>query len=662
MNPPVSPGQPRPPQIPPLSAPVGDPKLSWLEEKLEEGKAFLAIQPGWGKISTAIDAVMSQDEGAESLESHNSLSRTRTNRIAKIFEDLTAMQTDTKPFWDYSVTNRKFEQHAQIYGKLATHWYQLRNIDLRWADVLRYYNVAGTGYLHIFWNPDIGDIDAIAEDPRKVIPISPAQNDSLEHCQGVVVLRDVPVNYIKDRYGVSVKAESDGSALTWVSKIRDAASEAVSPIWKWHKSTPAETDLPRIPTVCLKTCYLKDSRRNSLKDMGDEFIPGRDIEMGQWHEEPQADGSLKRVPSNNWSYLVKPGESLYPHRRMIVWVGQTELYDGPSFYWHDQFPVIKLTLNPVPWSWLGRAPLWDLLSLQSSLNKLLRVVDDHAAQVAEPGSIHDKNNVSKSTFDSFTTRRAGWKLRQNPLAGKGVQIINPPPLDAGIWEHIKWIMNEMSELSGTSDLQQVMGLKQIPATTTIESILNAQTPALRLRSRILEAFQRQVAMQFAYNATEFYTLTFRVNILGAGGIVLDDFDYDPGSLLPDYAHVDDYNSAGEITPEAMSRGPLPRYNRSQEFLRQFIFKITPGSLLNSAQMERTMIYFQLARAGIIDPITLMEQLNIPNIGVENLPPEVRTVLDRIAWCQANGLMMSVNPAGRKASGQESPRIVTKESA
>lgn len=79
-----------------------------------------------------------------------------------------------------------------------------------------------------------------------------------------------------------------------------------------------------------------------------------------------------------------------------------------------------------------------------------------------------------------------------------------------------------------------------------------------------------------------------------------------------------------------------------------------------------MLYFQLTRAGYMDPITLMEQLNIPNIGVETLPDDVRTVLDRLKWCQENGLTASVGPAGasaagRKASGQEAPRIVTKES-
>lgn len=303
--------------------------------------------------------------------------------------------------------------------------------------------------------------------------------------------------------------------------------------------------------------------------------------------------------------------------------------------------------------------MWDLLRLQTSLNRLLRVVDDHAAQVAQPGSVHDKNSVSRSQYDSFDTRRAGWKIYQNPLAGKGIQIVNPPPLDAAIWQHIEWIQNEMKELSGVADLQQMMQLKQLPSTSTVESILNSMTPALRLRSRILEAFTRNLAEQLAYNFTQFYTLPMRVTELGPGGVTQDDFDYDPGSLMPDFVHDKDYDTKGNITPEAFLRGPMPRYDRAREFLRRFVFKISPGSLLNAAQVEQKLIYLQLTRAGWMDIFTLWEVLGIPNIGV--LPDNVRTIPERLQYQASLNLQGDVNPAGRKASGQEMPRVVNKES-
>lgn len=646
------------PQLPPDPGNMSDVTLNWLNQKKEEGEAFLAAQPGWAQIQKSIDAIMSLDDndglGAINPTLRSGLSQTRTNRIAKIAEDIAAQLTDTKPFWDYSVANRRFEQHAEIYGKLATFWYQHRNIDLRLADAIKYYVVAGTGYVHLFWNQDIGDLDAIAEDPRNVIPVDPTGYESLESCRGVIVKKKVPTSYIRDKFGIEVKSETDGSNMTLLEKAYDTATQIVGPIWASIKNgNAASNQLPRIPTVWLYTAYLKDTRNNTRKDLGDRYT-GKPIEMGNFIEDP----GQGRIPADNWSYVVQPGAPLYPNRRMIQWVGTRKLIDQPSIYWHGQFPIIKLTLNPQPWSWLGKAPIWDLLSLQRSLNKLLRVVDDHAAQVAQPGAIMDKTNVSKSTYQSFNTRAAGYKIWQNPMAGKGIQVVNPPPLDQGIWEHIKWILEEMQQISGLTDMTQLMNLGQLPSNSTVESIMRAMTPAIRFRSRIMEAFTRTFAEQVAYNFTEFYTFVMRVTILGPGGITQDDFDFDPGTLMPDYVHTDDFDEGGNIKPQRILEGPLPKYNRAKEFLRRFAFKIQPGSLLSAAQTEQKLVYLMMWRGGIIDTYTLWEIFNVPNIG--NLPDGVRTVPQRIKWCQQNGLGGAVSPEGRKATAQEGPRVVMKE--
>ena len=636
----------------------------WLSSAITEAEEFITKQPNFNKIEESIKTIMSEDSNSAldipMVRNSGAVSTTRTNRLAKICEDLAALMTDTKPFWEFSSRNRKFEQHSAVFSDLATYWYQRRHIDQILADVIKWSVVAGTGYFHMFWNPEIQDIDAVSEDPRNVLPLRPTLMHTLEGCVGVAVKRRVPTAYILDRYGVAVAPDSQGSAL---QRAVDSISDIASPIWRNVENRKSRTTpkLQGIPSTTLYTCYLKDYSVNKS---------GKPRYMGKWYTdqenftEPITGIPIQRPvkkPENQWSYLVQPGDRLYPHGRMILKAGGKLLYDGPSYYWHDAFPVIKLTPVSYPWSWFGKAAAHDILPLSKSLNGVLRVIDDHANQVAQPGSIHDKNNVARTQFKNFDSRQPGYKIYQNPMAGKGIQIVNPPPLDNSIPEHRDWIVNEMGELSGIKDLSRMMDLKQLPSNSTVEQINNTMTPGIRARSRVLEAFQEQVAQNFLSNAAEFYTLDYLVAILGPGGILPDNFDFDPGSFVPDYIHAKDMNSQGGISTEALMRGPLPRYDRAKEFFRHFTFNVAPGSMLNSAQMERTLIFFQLSRAGVIDPITLMEQLNIPNIGVEQLPDNVRTILDRIQWCQQHGLMMNDSAAGRKASGQEPPRIKVSES-
>jgi hypothetical protein len=199
----------------------------------------------------------------------------------------------------------------------------------------------------------------------------------------------------------------------------------------------------------------------------------------------------------------------------------------------------------------------------------------------------------------------------------------------------------------------------MPSADSIEQIMESMSLSWRLRSRTIEVFVREFALQMAYNFAQFYTLPRRLTILGGEGITPQDFDFDPGSMVPDFVDPQDFEDAGHVSKEALDRGPLPRYDRAREFLRQFSFHIAPGSLLAASEIQRKLLYLQLARAGLLDRWTLLDTLGVPNVG--NPPSGASTITDRLMAEQEMGLSMSANPAGRKASGQTMPRLVTKES-
>jgi len=643
--------------------------MQFIQTAVEEGDAFLRSQEGYDKIDKVIAAIFNKTDTFKSSK----LSSTTVNHFARIALDLAAGMTDTRPFWEYRTHNHSLDKQVDIYGKLAQHWWTQRQADMRFVDAMKYDFAAGTAYLHVTWNPDIQDIELLVEDARDVLPIRPTSTMNLQDCMGVVIRREHTVNYLQNLYpkadSTKIRAEKDGSATRALGNTRYAriVEKLGSPFQHWMQSGETARQVPKIPTCTCYQTYLKDKTLNKT---------GKTVYMGEWHLGPSKPGFVKRLfrseledseercpqceegryphPLTNWSYAVKPGQPLYPNGRYIVSTNYGVLHDGPSIFWHGSvipFPIVKMTLDPFPWSWLGKAVGWDLLPLQESLNAATQVWDDHLQKIACPDVIADKNSVSRAELKKINPRQAGLKIRQNPLAGKGVLIQYPDSLPADFWQGTNFLIESMNTLSGVASVQSLMRLNQMPASDTIEQIMATMSPSVRLRSRCLEATIRELATILAYDFTQFYTLPMRLSILGSQGVTKEDFDFDPQTLIPDYIHKEDFDNSGNVTSEAIARGPKPRFDRAKELLRQMSFHIAPDSLIESAGTTEKLVYLNFFRAGAMDLWTVLDKFSIPNIG----EPPAGTIIERLQAQKDMGVEPEVSATGRKASAQKPPR-------
>jgi hypothetical protein len=107
------------------------------------------------------------------------------------------------------------------------------------------------------------------------------------------------------------------------------------------------------------------------------------------------------------------------------------------------------------------------------------------------------------------------------------------------------------------------------------------------------------------------TTSKRVAMLGEAALTLEDFDFDPNNLIPAL----EVGQPG-YTPELDAS--LPREQRAQFFHRLLTFRVAPNSLLAMDSAERKMTVLTLAREGMVDILTLLEALEIPNVG--QFPP------------------------------------------
>lgn len=612
--------------------------IQWCEEKLKRGITFVESQVGYDKIEAAINEIFSfEKSGSASYIPYVSsgLSKTRANLIAKVAEDVTAMLTDTRCFWNYTTSNPKYEAQCRLANKTAAQWYSNNNIDLRIGDVIRYYTVAGTGYAHIYYSRLLDDLILDALDPRNVFPVDPMSYHTVQTCKGVITRVPRTPDWVREEYGKIVAPDTGavGKFFGWIQRMIEGPGERGGPL---SKKSRADVPIPSTPTVFVNNLYLKDRRTNPKSTI---------VRMGPWEG---------NSPASPWSYEVKPGMPLYPFGRLVVWGARALLSDGPSPYWSNKFPLIKFTLNPWPMSWFGKAPLWDCIPLQNSITSNLRVIDDHAAQVAQPGAVADRN-VSKAEMSKLNTRAAGYKIKTNMASGKGITIVNPPPLDPLIWEAIKWCQDLMQKLSGTADPSEMANLGQIPSDDTIDSIMKAMTPGIRLRSRILEGCYKDLAEQFLYCHMEFDTLTKRVEMFGPQGATAEDFDYDPHTMIPDDVPDGDPGDIASSLTAMSSDNPRPLYVRAKAMLASFACKFDPSSLLNTAAQQDLMKYFLLAKMGYVSVFTLMEKMGIMNFA----PPSLVVPADEISRLQLQqqlGIGMIANAQGRKATDAAPPAM------
>lgn len=641
--------------------------LKWLNAAVLEGDAFLRDCDGYPLIQFCIDQITSKSQHAilESIERPEGLATTTINRFKKVHLELVAGMTDIRPFWDIRTFNNRFQQQAEIFSKLSEWWYTNTRADQEgMANAIRFASVGGSGYLHLNFDPlaaqGQGEIVASGRlDPRDVIPIRPYSFASIQHAQGVVIREEKTVNYTKDCYPefedyiVADRYNEIGNNLsdTKYGRIQAELNAKTGSLKDALFGDKSKLSIGRQPVLDLYTAYLVD---NSVNDTSDS------VEIGEWEDDPTWErpaGILgffekpARKASNNWSYLVKSGDKLYPRGRRVVFTRNLILSDGPNPYWHGMFPIIKLTLDDFPTTFLGLAPMWDLLSLQSSLDWNLRVIDDHNAQVAQPPVVGDPLSVGPNGLSNINTRKSGLKLLNNPL-GKGIEILQVYPLDQGIYAHVEMIKSEMDVLAGTDMLKQMAMLNQAPSPDTVERMMQAQSGIMRARSRSIEGFMSEFATQLMWDFSQFYTAKKKFTILGPRGNTPEDFDFDPGNMIPAFVHSEDFNEHGDLTMEALIRGPLPVYNRAKAVIQHMAYYVMPGSLLESSASERKMMALRMLGEGLLDLWTFGDIWGVPWYGEP--PAGANDVPSRLAAQQAMGIGPTARGPGAPPTGQKPP--------
>lgn len=666
----------------------GDPRvIGWILEAIDEGDRLNRADPSYDKIEKGMAYVVGDQLPGDSADAKLAyIPKLVINESRKAMQAHVSALTDLKPTFGWKSENPKFQENAHLLNKRTVAWWISTMADQTLGDTVKLSLAGGTGDLAVEWDPFLlgGENIIIAKDPRDTIPIRPGNNKYIQHWQGVIIREEHSINALRGKFPTKAhlfQPASDTVVGRVAGKFRTLLARIVSPAADTLAglNRGAHVQVSRSGTAVIYKCYLTDLSRN---------MTGKAITLGD--------------PDASWSYVVPPGGAMYPNKRLIVCTDNSIIYDGPSPYWHGMYPINRLMLWSVPWQFLGVPMFNDLFPVQDAINGSVNDIKLAIRQWMGRTTAYNKDAVSATLMKRFDPRMPDQKIQLNPMAGEGFKQLDgvPPQVIALALEFWEKLSLKHADLSGTANLSQLLQMRAtLPGADTLEKYNELLTPELRAEGRQMEIFLRDVATQCKGNWFQYETKAKRLTILGDAGMGLEDFDYVPDSLVPALKPIIQQPGSGLPVPNpdytAELDASLPRDTRAQNFMRQLVFVVAPNSILAMNAQTEKMMRFQLARMGYYDFWSLMESMEIPNVGSPPpipLPPlkpptieevaesamngenrftldpasgqilEIRspmTVTERLMAQQLMGIGMTENPAGRKASGQETPREETK---
>ena len=671
--------------------------LGWLSDAVIEGDSINTSDPNYDKIAQGMRYVSGDQVPGGDASTPPYMEPMVFNFASKALKAHASALTDLKPTFGWRSLNPKYQMHAQQLNLLAIAWWLNQQADLSFGDVVKLAWTAGTGDMMIEWNPGLpggGDHSVIPKDPRDTLPWRPGRYGDEQTWQGAIFREIWSVNTLREKYPYAAAAitTTDDSLLGSIKGIffrkPQQFQTPADPLSNLGGGARGMAGPARSGDCVLYRAYLDDRTRN---------LTARPIVMGE----------------KSFQYIVEPGGFMYPTKRLLVSTQDLILYDGPNPYWHGKFPFARLHLWKLPWSFLGQAALGDLAPVQNAINLSGKHMKMGIEQWMDRQVVLDRSAVSEATSRAYDSRKPGFtfKLKTSVVDPTKVVTKLEGPNPQVLAQNFQWfekLVQTFESLAGTGNLEALLQMRgQLPAGDTLEKYQEMLTPELRMEGRMMESFLRRASGQICYNTFQFMDSARRIAILGDAGLLLEDFDFEPDSLVP----------AMDQTIEQMVPGPagmpmpmqvpnpnydktfdrnLPRAQRAQAMAKLMVFVVAPNSVLAFNAQAEKMMRFQLARMGYYDCWSLAETLEIPNFGapppiplppLPPIPPEMMgdpvalaqllvnnvgkyvmgpdgsilelrvpvTVVERLQAQMMLGIGMTEGTSGRKASGGDSPK-------
>jgi len=563
---------------------------SWRESLLEEAQYTVKLSPEYEKVREYISYL--EGDGWWDRRRPRFLSTFFDNRLESTRYATLSTLTDLRPTIDVnSRVDAYKEQAVAAQGVIHYEWLN-QNLDLSLISVVDASQLFGNGFWKIGASMP-GFMNFTPCGPDMVLPVQPGLH--IQDSTAILFRTYKSINYFKSRFpfrsenleeeAIAIE-EFQGSTYARPPRVDEYTWGQMSPQMRSKVGMKASANRPAgtpYPVIELNEIWVDDPSIN--ESPRPVLMKAPDIPLDE----------------QNFSYWVEPGKRLYPRKRLVIFAGNRLMYDGPSPYWHGLFPFAMLRLNPVMWSFWGLSKYRNLVPLNKAMNEIGAGTLDMVKRALNPQAVTKEGGVPKSAWENYFPNMPGGKLRLGPAANPvtDIRYLDPPQLPAYVFQMLAQFLGpEYERMAGTVDIQKLTGKKQVPGGESLEQMRDMQSVASRLEGRYIEAFLRDAGQIAVPNVFQFYTASRRLRILGPSGLTWEDFNYNPGNMIPD---------------------GIP----GEEHIKNFSFEIAPGSLLGINKDRQKLQTIGLYKAGAISRKALLRMLEIPDAEIDRIEKEVQ---------------------------------------
>jgi hypothetical protein len=588
-------------------------KIAWVEEQIKEGEGFLSGQACYRNLEKNLRVF----DGIFKDKTRSSLV---TNQLKYNINKFCTTLAEVREIAGFSSDVPAYKAMAEMLTKVSKCVYLESDFPYQILKVLQYATVMGIGYLwpkvvasEYHFGPREMKFDALGL--LDVVPVQiPSKSNDVQDAYAVTIYDYMPIaeacaNFPlfqgqlqtvgRNNYKTLIQAQrQDFAAMYRYGSVGESQSRSFGNLYTEIRYT-----------------FIRDIRINTS---------GKEMQCGEpgtsWFYKVPSLGQPIFGGMRDGKPYMRPAMvedcRIYPNLRLIITSSGLDkpMYDGTSYDWDSKIPVIQYTVDDWAWEALGRSLVGDVSSIESTIRKHERLMDQVlSAQMDPPLGYNADENGGKSieTWDMFAPdQRLGLFGGSEPR--KTLQSLLPEEVrvtgeNTG---YLKYLGEKELAQLGLNDVGNLANMKMNIANDTADKMLESIGPIAKGIAMRIEKANKRVGERMKVLIPQWFDAGRLIEYVGPDNIAKEMFDFNPDDMVP--SHLPDELFGGQFptTPSMYDR-----LTRAKYFVKKLRLVSVPNTLLRITAMQRQMMMLQLKRTGApLSWSTVMKTIDIANWG------------------------------------------------